>query len=331
MPNLMLTTRCNFECAYCFGMDFMGSEQPARDMSRETFLGLLAWLRKSPFPGHVVHFMGGEPTLHQDFVWMVETAYHERFTLAIFTNAATQKAPEYADLLQQFDIRWIVNVNPPESRTTEHDQHLRDTLQILGEKVTLTFNMTPEPVPYEWLLDLIFTYNLRKNIKVGFVLPTLSHRNQYLKQEDYPETASRVVEFASLCETFEVSLEYECGIPWCALTPHQLGVLWHCNSKFFSSCNSILDMTPDGRVIYCLPLAHLHGIPFQEFEHYPAAKRWYEQTLNPYRPLGSTSQCFSCQLLRVGECRGGCLSRILHDAHYVQSGGTGEYNTFPGS
>jgi radical SAM protein with 4Fe4S-binding SPASM domain len=302
----------------------MGAGNPVLDMSRETFLTLMDWLKKTPYRGNVVHLMGGEPTLHKDFACMAKTIKERGVELAVFSNAATPHAPDYAEQLQHLNIRWIVNVNPPESRTPQQEKYLRESLNILGDNVTLTFNMTPEPVPNEWLFDLIFGYKLRKKIKVGFVLPTLSHTNQHLHQEDYSKVAGRVVEFASRCETFGVTLEYECGIPWCVFTPHQLGQLWHYNSKFFSSCNSILDILPDGQIVYCLPLVTLHAVPFEQFEHYPAAKAWFESTFAPYRPLGSTAGCFSCNLMRSGVCRGGCLARILYGAHNIKSGDAGE-------
>ena len=302
----------------------MGPDNVTLDMTRELFLALLAWLKKAPFDGNVVHLMGGEPTLHKDFVWMAEMTVNQGFDVAIFSNAATPKAPEYSEQLKHLDIRWIVNVNSPDTRTVAQEKSLRESLRILRENVTLTFNMTPEPVSNEWLVDLIYDYTLRKKIKVGFVLPTLSHKNQYLDNDDYSRVAERVVAFASFCETFDISLDYECGIPWCAFTPSQLGQLWHANAKFFSSCDSILDIMPNGCVMYCLPLATLYAVPFDQFEDYPAAKQWYESTLNPYRPMGSTPTCFSCNLLRSGVCRGGCVARILHGARNIKAGVTRE-------
>jgi radical SAM protein with 4Fe4S-binding SPASM domain len=321
MPNLMLTSRCNFDCSYCFGKDFMKGT-PKKDMTRETFLSLIDWILK-PLPGKnttrrtSLHLMGGEPTLHKDFVWMAKTVKSRIKDVKVFTNLATPHAPEYARELKDLEIRWIANVNPPETRTQEQDKNIKKSLGVLGDRVTLTFNMMPEPSPNDWVIDLICEYGLNRNVKVGFVLPTLSHTNEHLSDEDYPKVARRVVEFARACENFEITLDYECGIPWCAFTPNQLGELWRTNSKFFSTCNSILDITPDGRVIYCLPLATMSAVPYYEFETYPAAKDWYESLLNPYRPLGSTPRCHSCNLMRLNLCRGGCMARVLHGARSI--------------
>lgn len=320
MPNLMLTNRCNFHCSYCFGVDIMHPVSDVVDMSCETFVQLITWLKKAHFPGNSVHLMGGEPTLNKDFVWMAKTVKANGFDLAIFSNAATSKAPEYADCLKNLAIRWIVNVNPPDSRTIEEDNRLKESLKILADKATLTFNMILEPCENEWTIELICQYKLNKKIKVGFVLPALSHRNEHLSKEDYPRVAHRVVEFARLTEKFGISLEYECGIPWCVFDDKQMGELWSLNSRFFSSCDSILDITPQGSVIYCLPLATLHSLPFHQFNNYPEAKAFFESKLTPYRPLGTTPNCFSCHLMWSGHCRGGCLARILGNANNIKKG-----------
>ena len=292
------------------------------DMSREIFLDLVDWMTRDPYLRNTVHLMGGEPTLHKDFVQMVQTVQKKNLEVKIFSNLATKNAPEYAKDLKDLPVRWIINVNLPETRSANQDKNLRESLQILKDKVTLTFNMVPELCSQDWLIDLICEYKLNKNIKVGFVLPNLSHTNEHLKEEDYPKVARRVVDFASVCEKFDISLEYECGIPWCSFNSEQLGELWHLNSEFFSSCNSILDITPDGHVIYCLPLATFRAVHFANFKNYPEAKRWFESILTPYRPLGSTPRCFSCNLLRLGVCRGGCMARILHGAKNIRMGET---------
>lgn len=303
-------------------MDIMRRDSTATDMSRDTLLDLISWLKKAPSPGKVVHLMGGEPTLHADFVWITETMVKNEFDVTIFSNTATQKAPEYIASIKDLPVRWIINVNPPESRRPEQDMRLRESLRIIGEKTTLTFNMVPKPVPFQWALDLIDEYNLNRKIKVGFVMPILSHRNMHLSAADYPDVAKWIVEFADACANVGVSLEYECGIPWCSFDGNQMGELWRLNSKFFSSCSSILDITPEGHVIYCLPLATLYSIPYHQFEDYPAAQSWFESTLSLYRPFGSSKNCYSCNLMPTGVCRCGCLARILDGARNINKDDT---------
>lgn len=322
MPNFMLTSRCNFNCDYCFGKDFMSSA-PNKDMSWDVFNGLLEWLQRVPFPGNSIHLMGGEPTLHPEFIDMVTTVLDIKMEIQVFSNLATNNAPGFSEELKDEDIKWIVNVNPPASRSKRQDENLKKSLAVLGEKVVLTFNMRPKPTEHRWVMDLICEYGLKKSVKVGFVLPTLSHSNTHLKKDEYPIVASRVVEFARDCDNFDISVKYECGIPWCAFTAEQMGQLWRLNSRFHSACNSILDITPDGQVIYCLPLVTLLAVHYTKFETYPAAKARFNSKLAPYRPLGSTYQCHSCNLLRIGICSGGCMARILEGtSNLTKEGGS---------
>jgi len=313
----MLTNRCNFHCEYCFAMDFNHAESQPLDLSADTFSEIIDWLNRKAFPGRILHLMGGEPTLHRDFVMFAKTACEEGFDVAVFSNAATSNAPSYAEQLLERPIRWIVNVNPPSTRTKELDLNLQQSLSILKQNATLTFNITPDDPPCEWVIDLIVEHHLAKRIKVGLVLPTLSHQNQHLTHEEYPKFTEKLVEFAQMCDLFDISLEYECGIERCIFTPLQLGILWKTKSTFNSCCDSILDITPDGRVIYCLPLANLRQAHFSGFENYPDAKNWFEDQLNMFRPLGSTPRCHKCHLLKTGICRGGCMARILGGANNI--------------
>ncbi|MCE5324341.1 radical SAM protein [bacterium] len=322
MPNLILTTKCNLDCSYCFGRDVMqkGGNKIA-DMSMEIFHELKAWIIRERQKITSVHLMGGEPTLNHNLVEMACSLLDEGLAVSIFSNCSTSESPVCAQWLKDKNVTWVVNVNPPESRTAQQDSFLRESLETLGEAVVITLNILPQQMDYEWTLDLIAQYGLARKIKIGFVLPTLSKTNEYLSDEDYPVVAERVVEFARLCNRFDVKLEYECGVPWCSFTTEQLGALWACNSSFFSSCDSRLDILPDGRVIYCLPLAELCSVAYSNFYSYREAKKWFEGSLSPYRPLGSKTECPSCRLMIQGPCRGGCLARTLSGAKNIEIGG----------
>ncbi len=323
MPNLMLTTACNFACRYCFGLDILGPGEPVTEMSSETFDGLCDWMLRSAHPPPIVHLMGGEPTLNRRFPEYALQLKDLGFDVAVFSNAATRRAAEYADRLHDQRIRWIVNVNPPSTRSPGQDANLRQTLPRLGDRATLTFNMTAEDVANDWVFDLIFDHGLSRKVKVGFVLPTLSHNNEHLAASDYPRVAARVREFARTCARYDVKIEFECGIPWCSFSAEDMGVLWSCGSTFFSACDSILDITPEGQVIYCLPLARYHAVHYTRFADYPAAKAHFEGKLNSFRIMGTKKECHLCLLMKAGLCCGGCMARVLSGVRSGAGGAVG--------
>ncbi len=317
MPNLMLTNWCNYKCPYCFGMDRMAPKVKAHAMSDETFLGILDWLDKTNYRAPI-HLMGGEPTLHPKFEWIVDTLMERDFPIVVFSNLATDNAPQYADKLSILPINWVVNVNNPKNWNETQRKNIESALSALGQKAAITFNIMPTEEDDYWAIDLIRRFNLRRDIKVGFVLPTVTNSNYSLADDEYTIVAAKTVKLAQEAERFGIALQYECGVPTCAFTPEQLGILWRCGSKLKSGCNSRLDITPHGEVIYCLPLATLGAKMYSEFENYNETKRWFEERFFPYRKLGRTINCATCNLMHPGKCRGACLAKNLIGAKNIK-------------
>lgn len=316
MPNLMLTNWCNYKCPYCFGMDFMAPRVEKKNMSKDTFLGIIHWLSQTP-EARSIHLMGGEPTLHPDFEWIVENLLSRDYRITLFSNLATPQAQQYAEKLANLPITWVVNVNPPQTWNATNQERISKSLKLLGSKATITFNIMPEEEDNEWALDLIKQYNLSKEIKIGFVLPTVTGSNYSLSDMEYIDVAQKVVRLATRAEQDGIRLDYECGIPTCTFTEEQLGVLWDTNSVFNSTCYSRLDITPEGECIYCLPMATKAAVHYSEFENYLVAKEWFEKKWRPYRSLGRTQHCHTCNLMNPHTCHGGCLAKMLLTAKNV--------------
>lgn len=312
MPNLMLTNWCNYKCPYCFGMDRMVPRVPQAAMSDETFLGILDWLARTSY-NKPIHLMGGEPTLHPKFEWIVDTLLERDYPITIFSNLATEKAPEYAEKLGVMPISWVVNVNPPYKWSEVQRERIETALSHLGENAAITFNIMPDEPDSLWAIDLIKRFNLRRNIKVGFVLPTITQVNYALDDNEYTIVAEKTVQLARDGAREGITLDYECGVPTCAFTDAQLGELWKLGSRVTSGCCSRLDITPLGEVIYCLSLATVLSRHYSGFANYDEAKNWFEEKYHPYRQLGRKVECATCNLMRSDKCNGACLAKNLID------------------
>ena len=82
MSNISITARCNRQCPYCFtGFTKHGEN---RDMDRDMFLRALPYLTRSGIDQ--ARLIGGEPTLHPDFIWMAGKALESGFRLMVFSN-----------------------------------------------------------------------------------------------------------------------------------------------------------------------------------------------------------------------------------------------------
>ena len=308
----MLTNWCNYQCPYCFGIDKMAPKIKAEAMNDDTFLGILNWLKKSHY-SQPIHLMGGEPTLHPKFEWIVNILMEQEYPVTIFSNLATENSPTYTEKLAILPIAWVVNVNPPYKWTHEQKNRIETSLQNLGKAASITFNIMPDENNNNWAIELIEKFNLKRNIKVGFILPTYTQSNYYLSDDEYKIVANRVVKLAQEAAKHDIRLEYECGVPPCIFTDEQLGLLWECGSEMKSGCCSRLDITPSGEVIYCLSLATIASKRYNEFESYNDAKNWFETIFAPYRRLGRVANCMTCNLMNPERCNGGCLAKNLID------------------
>lgn len=318
MPNLMLTNWCNYKCPYCFGMDFMAPKLAKKNMSKEIFSDILSWLSKTPEIKDI-HLMGGEPTLHPNFEELVAELLEKDYFITIFSNLATECAIDYAQKLADLPVAWVVNINPPDTWNICQKERITKALQILGQRATITFNIMPDADDNFWAIELIREYNLNKNIKIGFVLPTLTCSNYSLDDEQYGIVAEKVIQLAQESEKDDIKFEFECGVPTCTFTNEQLGKLWELGSTFSSTCCSRLDITPDGECIYCLPLATMAAEHISKFDNYIEARSWFEKKLQPYRNLGRTENCHTCNLMNnPASCRGGCVAKMLINAKNIK-------------
>lgn len=316
MPNLMLTNWCNYHCPYCFGVDMMAPKKKAEAMTRETFNGILDWLSKEPFD-RVIHLMGGEPTLNPDIEWMIEKLLDLEMRITIFSNMATRQAVELSEKLKDLPVAWVANVNNPTKWNKGQRENILQCLKNGGEKISLTFNIIPDEPNELWALDLIRDYNLSRKIKVGFVLPTLTSSNYALKDDEYDIVAARVIDLVKNGEEMGISLEYECGVPVCTFTDEQLGFLWKHRSEVQSGCCSRLDITPNGEVMYCLPMSAAGKYHYTRFKSYPECLDWFEKTYAPYRMIGNRIECADCMLNNPIKCNGACLAKNLIGAKNI--------------
>ncbi|HDL01143.1 MAG TPA: radical SAM protein, partial [candidate division Zixibacteria bacterium] len=156
MPNLMVTNKCNLACSYCFGVEQMHPRMQKEYMSKEVFCSLLDWLKQSN--ENYFHIMGGEPTQHPEFIWMLEISSKMSFVVDIFSNGITDFSPEELETVRRLSRTWIVNVNDPQKYTPIISAKLESLLQSLGEQVVLTFNIINTNYDPNYLFGYINKY-----------------------------------------------------------------------------------------------------------------------------------------------------------------------------
>ena len=85
--NFILTTRCNKGCPYCFANAYRKEvESDDRDMSFGTFLKLLDKVPVREDGKRRVKLLGGEPTMHKEFIQMCDELVRREIYFTLISN-----------------------------------------------------------------------------------------------------------------------------------------------------------------------------------------------------------------------------------------------------
>jgi hypothetical protein len=273
----------------------------------QLFGELLAWIDRAAMPEMADHLMGGEPTLHPSFGEMVEELARRGRKIVVFSNVAAPLDEALLRRAVELGARWIINCNAPDTYRDQQLELLQRHLAVLGRAACITFNLTDGQTPFQYVLDYIEQYGLRRAIKLGVALPTLEHRNVHARWDTLPAIAQQILKLLREARRREITIEFECGVPYCLFSAEQ-------HAEFrdiqISHCGSRLDITPAGEVINCLPLYRVAAVPFHQFQSYRQAREWFQRMQAPYRQVGSASRCLFCEDRLQGRCSA-CLAEGL--------------------
>ncbi len=114
---------CNFDCIYCeCGLtDGTKAKMPSREDVKEKLKNALQEFKKANKPIDAITFAGnGEPTVHKDFVGIIDDTYELRneyfpkAKIALLTNSTTIASPKIRESFKKIDqpILKLDSVNP---------------------------------------------------------------------------------------------------------------------------------------------------------------------------------------------------------------------------
>jgi radical SAM protein with 4Fe4S-binding SPASM domain len=316
MINLILTQVCNRQCRYCFARDMLneGQSQGFQYMGRDLFEQALDLAERSRAPE--IRFLGGEPTLHPQFIEFAQSALARRIKLVIFSNGLIPDGPlEFLCSLQPKQVGLLINVNDePTYRDGEYPR-LLERLGRLGRKVTCGYNISQPDFNLEPIIRLIPKLGLYPSIRLGVAHPILSGQNQFLRWEDARTVALRILDAARLADPCDIIMGLDCGFTLCMFKDFYDEVI-NLRLNFRCTCRPVLDLTPDGKMWYCLALwGHPQSLHITSCPDLEAFREQFEAQFDPMRRFGMLEDCVDCKFRRTGQCSGGCLSRILKQWH----------------
>jgi radical SAM protein with 4Fe4S-binding SPASM domain len=313
MPNILLTTRCNLSCRYCFAQEKLSSTR--LNMPLENVRRVIEFLKRSEFP--IFRVMGGEPTLHPQFNEIVQLAIDAKMRVDVLSNATwSESTAALFERIPSKYLMFLLNIDNPDNYTSKQWAVIERNLKALKGRggITLSFNVFEKQPHSDYILDLARHYDF-KYIRLSLSLPVLGAGNAYLPVEELPGVAPFVMRFAAEAESSGIGVQFDNAVPLCIFDEAQIGhLLLHgvYDLSRNTRCNPIIDIGPDLTIWSCFCLSSLKNRKLDEFKTLADAQTYFRQVWSVYQDtVYPMEKCYNCFYREKWGCQGGCLTYAM--------------------
>jgi radical SAM protein with 4Fe4S-binding SPASM domain len=300
--DLASTYRCNNNCYFCY----TGGPHKVKELKTADWKKIIANLWDSGIPQIV--FTGGEPTLRDDLIELIESS--KEFVTGLVTNgralaslaAALNRAElDYVQISLESHLPEVHDkmVGVPGAWQETHDgieAALKNDLSIVTNTTLTQDNLTlfPDLIKYGAALGLKM---MACNTLICSGRGTCSKKDSGISMEELKSVLSKAVAVAQ-----EVGVKLEWYTPTCykQFNPLDFGF----GPKACSAAQYNMTIEPDGSVIPCQSwfkdkLGNILKKPWSDIWNHPVAVGFRNKTY-----LKNKKECVGCEYL--AQCCGGC-------------------------
>lgn len=327
MANIMLNETCNLKCPYCFANEFVGKGRSG-EMDERTFIKILEFILGDGSESGL-GVIGGEPLLHPNFDAFMRRIILDRRVkkTMLYTNGILLDG--HWDVCCHAKIHHLVNCNSPEDIGTSNFKRLCNNLHVLlhdkmcTDRVTLGINMYKPNAEYEYIIDLLKKYSL-KRLRVSISVPNLDTIRNANAHEYFKLMKPSVLSFFRQLLQIGVIPNYDCNkLPPCMLSAEdktslcaglENGFIAEVEKKSnifnrFVQCRSVIDIRPDLTAVRCFGLSLWTKCKISNFKNISDLRNYYFRSIDAFANNTSYSpKCSTCYERNVGACNGGCLA-----------------------
>lgn len=319
MANILLTNKCVRECPYCFAGQEMAHSPGSEYISWENVIYLADLLQASG--ERRVSLLGGEPTLHPEFLdillYFIERGFNVTvFTCGIMSKTKLDDLKEHATGLSVSRANFVCNMNNPEqTKTSESEtEKLHAFLSALGPWTMPAFNIYRPDFELDFIFDLVERYGLKKRLRLGIAHPIPGAPNEAIRVDDIGRVIERLYAYKDAFDKLRLRPSFDCGFPLCRVTDEQLGWLVRLSGQIDFKCRPAIDITPDMHVYCCFPLSALNRKSVFEFDSFKQIVTYYRGLQKRIRSerAGIYEECGSCNHRSEGTCAGGGACHLVN-------------------
>jgi hypothetical protein len=261
---------------------------------------------------HQVRLLGGEPSLHPDFVRIVDQAVDRGFTIMVFSNGLMPESSlrALANLrIEQCGV--VLNVRCPSDDTPDDREFLYRTCQRLGQRASVGVNIYRPGLSLSFVLELIDRFGLGRSIRLGLAHPRLGADNDFLHPRFYHLVGQELLQLARQAQQLGIELDPDCGFVPCMFPGEFFDVTGFDAGQLGRRCGPIPDILPDLSSIHCYALGNLERYPISGARTTSKLIRLYTERRADARHLGVYRECSTCSLRQDRQCYGGCLAASM--------------------
>lgn len=318
MPNVLLTQRCVRSCPYCFARKYLSESQLQQTISWEDLIYAADLQQMSG--ERSLSLLGGEPTLHPEFLdfvlYLVARGFHVTvFTSGIMSERLRKEMEAAFHNIPQGSVSFVCNLNDPAISPEPEQTQVNAFLHVFGPRVSPGFNIYRTDFRLEFIFDSINRYGLERNLRLGLAHPIAGHDNLFISPQEIPAVVARLVSYFPLFERHKVRPGLDCGFPLCKFSADELGQLYClARREVHFGCSPAIDIGPGMDVWGCFPLTAFRRRSLYEFDSMAQVYEAFSQTFNAVRVEvgGIFEECDACEHRASGMCAGGCLAHALN-------------------
>jgi cyclic pyranopterin phosphate synthase len=266
-----------------------------------------------------VSLLGGEPSLHPDFVALTAYFAARGFNVTVFTSGILSSA-KLAELKTQSAqlppdrVQFVCNINNPEQTPegAKERERLEAFLTAMGRWTMPAFNIYRRDYDIGFLFDLVERFGMRRRLRLGIAHPIPGAGNAAIAVDDIEGVIARLSQWRERFEATRVKPNFDCGFALCKIGDEQLGWLTRLSGRIEFKCNPAVDITPELEVYCCFPLAGLARKSVFDFDSYRQLVDYYRDLQRRLRAeiAGIFPECADCVHRAEGTCTAGGACQI---------------------
>ncbi len=317
MANILLTEKCVRSCPYCFAQEHMDGAESERTITWDNLI-YIADLLEISGDAHL-SLLGGEPTLHPDFIdfvlYLLERNFHVNvFTSGIMSKERLKEAERYLGRANPEKLSFTCNMNHPDISAPKEIEKVEKFLKVFGHLTSPGFNIYEPEFNLDFILQYINKYGLKRHVRIGLAHPIPGEKNVYVALKDMKKMAERFMHYERIFERLRIAPGFDCGMPMCLFSEEQIGKLYKITKgNLRYGCGPAIDIGPDMNVWSCFPLSNFQKKPIYDFNSIQEIRTYYEKVHEKIRIEvgGVFEKCDDCRYREINLCLGGCLAHAL--------------------